>query len=127
MAGEPASSASTLRCDHQHQTLRTGTISRISPPPPCSLPSIAVYGSVDTGTQCLLTCKSPGMQPVLCLKHSPEYLFAGLQDGTVAAYPRSNGEGTPVHAFGQAFGWDTPKNREQEVLQASERCWLLKW
>ncbi|OXB59651.1 hypothetical protein ASZ78_004979 [Callipepla squamata] len=52
--------------------------------------SIAVYGSVDTGTQCLLTCKSPGMQPVLCLKHSPEYLFAGLQDGTVAAYPRSN-------------------------------------
>ncbi|KAF1638241.1 Rho guanine nucleotide exchange factor 10-like protein, partial [Eudyptes filholi] len=57
--------------------------------------SIAVYGSVDTGTQCLLTCKSPGMQPVLCLKHSPEYLFAGLQDGTVAAYPRSNGEGTP--------------------------------
>ncbi|XP_035200634.1 rho guanine nucleotide exchange factor 10-like protein isoform X2 [Oxyura jamaicensis] len=53
--------------------------------------SIAVYGSVDTGTQCLLTCKSPGMQPVLCLKHSPEYLFAGLQDGTVAAYPRNNG------------------------------------
>uniref|UniRef100_A0A8B9MGE8 Rho guanine nucleotide exchange factor 10-like protein n=1 Tax=Accipiter nisus TaxID=211598 RepID=A0A8B9MGE8_9AVES len=53
--------------------------------------SIAVYGSVDTGTQCLLTCKSPGMQPVLCLRHSPEYLFAGLQDGTVAAYPRRNG------------------------------------
>ncbi|NWX04210.1 ARGAL protein, partial [Caloenas nicobarica] len=53
--------------------------------------SIAVYGSVDTGTQCLLTCKSPGMQPVLCLKHSPEFLFAGLQDGTVAAYPRNNG------------------------------------
>ncbi|XP_074465576.1 rho guanine nucleotide exchange factor 10-like protein isoform X4 [Larus michahellis] len=53
--------------------------------------SIAVYGSVDTGTQCLLTCKSPGVQPVLCLKHSPDYLFAGLQDGTVAAYPRSNG------------------------------------
>ncbi|XP_009994091.1 PREDICTED: rho guanine nucleotide exchange factor 10-like protein [Chaetura pelagica] len=53
--------------------------------------SIMVYGSVDTGTQCLLTCKSPGTQPVLCLKHSPEFLFAGLQDGTVAAYPRSNG------------------------------------
>uniref|UniRef100_A0A8C3K042 Rho guanine nucleotide exchange factor 10-like protein n=1 Tax=Calidris pygmaea TaxID=425635 RepID=A0A8C3K042_9CHAR len=53
--------------------------------------SILVYGSVDTGTQCLLTCKSPGLQPVLCLKHSPEHLFAGLQDGTVAAYPRSNG------------------------------------
>ncbi|XP_075293692.1 rho guanine nucleotide exchange factor 10-like protein isoform X9 [Opisthocomus hoazin] len=53
--------------------------------------SIVVYGSVDAGTQCLLTCKSPGVQPVLCLKHSPEYLFAGLQDGTVAAYPRSSG------------------------------------
>ncbi|XP_042743627.1 rho guanine nucleotide exchange factor 10-like protein isoform X5 [Lagopus leucura] len=52
--------------------------------------SIAVYSSVDTGTQCLLTCKSPGMQPVLCLKHSSEHLFAGLQDGTVAAYPRNN-------------------------------------
>ncbi|NXM34136.1 ARGAL protein, partial [Oxyruncus cristatus] len=53
--------------------------------------SILVYGSVDTGTPCLLTCKSPGMQPILCLRHSPEFLFAGLQDGTVAAYPRSNG------------------------------------
>ncbi|XP_043387680.1 rho guanine nucleotide exchange factor 10-like protein isoform X4 [Chelonia mydas] len=52
--------------------------------------SILVYGSVDTGTQCLLTC-SPGRQPVLCLKHSPEYLFAGLQNGTVAAYARNNG------------------------------------
>lgn len=78
-------------------------ISCISPSLPCSLPSIAVYGSVDTGTQCLLTCKSPGMQPVLCLRHSPEYLFAGLQDGTVAAYPRRNGEGTPVHSFGWGF------------------------
>ncbi|XP_010176167.2 rho guanine nucleotide exchange factor 10-like protein, partial [Antrostomus carolinensis] len=54
--------------------------------------SIVVYSSVDTGTQCLLTCKSPGLQPVLCLKHSTEYLFAGLQDGTVAAYTRSNGK-----------------------------------
>lgn len=69
-----------------------------------------IYGSVDTGTQCLLTCKSPGMQPVLCLRHSPEYLFAGLQDGTVAAYPRSNGEDTPVHDF----WWVTLKTTEEE-------------
>uniref|UniRef100_A0A8C6JP84 Uncharacterized protein n=1 Tax=Melopsittacus undulatus TaxID=13146 RepID=A0A8C6JP84_MELUD len=55
--------------------------------------SIAVYGSVDTGTPCLLTCKSPGLQPILCLRHSPEYLFAGLQDGTVAAYPRTGEAG----------------------------------
>ncbi|XP_025072592.1 rho guanine nucleotide exchange factor 10-like protein isoform X3 [Alligator sinensis] len=53
--------------------------------------SITVYGSVDTGTQCLLTCKSPGRQPVLCLKHSPDYLFAGLQNGIVAAYARTSG------------------------------------
>ncbi|XP_046939206.1 rho guanine nucleotide exchange factor 10-like protein isoform X2 [Lynx rufus] len=53
--------------------------------------SILVYGSVDTGTQCLATCGSPGLQPVLCLRHSPFHLFAGLQDGTVAAYPRASG------------------------------------
>ncbi|XP_045331792.1 rho guanine nucleotide exchange factor 10-like protein isoform X7 [Leopardus geoffroyi] len=53
--------------------------------------SILVYGSVDTGTQCLATCRSPGLQPVLCLRHGPFHLFAGLQDGTVAAYPRTSG------------------------------------
>ncbi|XP_038319990.1 rho guanine nucleotide exchange factor 10-like protein isoform X4 [Canis lupus baileyi] len=53
--------------------------------------SILVYGSVDTGTQCLATCRSPGLQPVLCLRHSPFHLFAGLQDGTLAAYPRTSG------------------------------------
>lgn len=54
--------------------------------------SILVYSSVDTGTQCLATCRSPGLQPVLCLRHSPFHLFAGLQDGTLAAYPRTTGE-----------------------------------
>ncbi|XP_029433706.1 rho guanine nucleotide exchange factor 10-like protein isoform X2 [Rhinatrema bivittatum] len=53
--------------------------------------SIVVYGSVDTGTQCLLTFKSPGSQPVLCLGHNAHYLFAGLQDGTVAAYTQNQG------------------------------------
>ncbi|KAM9687017.1 rho guanine nucleotide exchange factor 10-like protein isoform 1-T2 [Trichechus inunguis] len=53
--------------------------------------SILVYGSVDTGTQCLATCRSPGLQPVLCLRHSPFHLFAGLQDGTLAAYTRTSG------------------------------------
>ncbi|XP_072833551.2 rho guanine nucleotide exchange factor 10-like protein isoform X9 [Pogona vitticeps] len=55
--------------------------------------SILVYGSVDTGTQCLLTGKSPGLQPVLCLKHNTDYLFAGLQSGTIAAYARNNATG----------------------------------
>ncbi|KAK1340435.1 hypothetical protein QTO34_019005 [Cnephaeus nilssonii] len=54
--------------------------------------SILVYSSVDTGTQCLATCRSPGLQPVLCLRHSPFHLLAGLQDGTLAAYPRTSGE-----------------------------------
>lgn len=54
--------------------------------------SILVYSSVDTGTQCLATCRSPGLQPVLCLRHSPCHLFAGLQDGTLAAYPRTSGD-----------------------------------
>ncbi|ELK10462.1 Rho guanine nucleotide exchange factor 10-like protein [Pteropus alecto] len=53
--------------------------------------SILVYSSVDTGTQCLATCRSPGLQPVLCIRHNPFYLFAGLQDGTLAAYPRTSG------------------------------------
>ncbi|XP_037684294.1 rho guanine nucleotide exchange factor 10-like protein isoform X3 [Choloepus didactylus] len=53
--------------------------------------SILVYGSVDTGTQCLAACRSPGPQPVLCLRHSPSHLLAGLQDGTLAAYPRTSG------------------------------------
>ncbi|XP_040843920.1 rho guanine nucleotide exchange factor 10-like protein isoform X7 [Ochotona curzoniae] len=53
--------------------------------------SILLYGSVDTGTQCLATCRSPGLQPVLCLRHSALHLLAGLQDGTLAAYPRTSG------------------------------------
>uniref|UniRef100_A0A287DC14 Rho guanine nucleotide exchange factor 10 like n=1 Tax=Ictidomys tridecemlineatus TaxID=43179 RepID=A0A287DC14_ICTTR len=53
--------------------------------------SILLYGSVDTGTQCLATCRSPGLQPVLCLRHSPSHLLAGLQDGTLIAYPRTSG------------------------------------
>lgn len=54
--------------------------------------SILVYGSVDTGTQCLAACRSPGPQPVLCVSHSAFHLLAGLQDGTLAAYPRTSGE-----------------------------------
>lgn len=67
---------------------------------PCS---ILVYSSVDTGTQCLATGRSPGLQPVLCLRHSPFHLLAGLQDGTLAAYPRTSGEDLGV---GGSEGWD---------------------
>nr|XP_033777326.1 rho guanine nucleotide exchange factor 10-like protein isoform X2 [Geotrypetes seraphini] len=53
--------------------------------------SIVVYGSVDTGTQCLQTFKTPGCQPVLCLGHSAHFLFAGLQDGVVAGCSQNPG------------------------------------
>uniref|UniRef100_A0A670ZX04 Rho guanine nucleotide exchange factor 10 like n=1 Tax=Pseudonaja textilis TaxID=8673 RepID=A0A670ZX04_PSETE len=53
--------------------------------------SILAYSSLDTGAQCLLTSQTPGAHPVLCLKHNADYLFAGLQNGTVAVYARING------------------------------------
>lgn len=79
-----------------------------------SLYSILVYSSVDTGTQCLATCRSPGLQPVLCLRHSPFHLFAGLQDGTLAAYPRSSGKDGGLGAVGALI--------ESQVLYR-ERLW----
>ncbi|XP_075881203.1 rho guanine nucleotide exchange factor 10-like protein isoform X2 [Nelusetta ayraudi] len=53
---------------------------------------ILVYGSVDTAAQCLLTLHNPEGCPVLCLKHSPCYLFAGLRNGTVLVYGRSGSD-----------------------------------
>ncbi|XP_060546284.1 rho guanine nucleotide exchange factor 10-like protein isoform X4 [Pantherophis guttatus] len=53
--------------------------------------SILAYSSLDTGAQCLLTSRAPGGHPILCLKHNADYLFAGLQNGTVAVYSRISG------------------------------------
>ncbi|KAG8569941.1 hypothetical protein GDO81_014600, partial [Engystomops pustulosus] len=53
--------------------------------------SIMVYSSVDTGSTCLMALRSPDLQPVLCLRHSPNYLCAGLQNGTLALYPQNQG------------------------------------
>lgn len=53
--------------------------------------SILVYSCVDTGSTCLMALRSPDLQPVLCLRHSPNYLCAGLQDGTLALYPQNQG------------------------------------
>ncbi|KAK2885639.1 hypothetical protein Q8A67_016476 [Cirrhinus molitorella] len=55
--------------------------------------NILVYGSVDTAAQCLLTFCNPEGCPVLCLKHSASFLFAGLSNGKVAVYNRKSGEG----------------------------------
>uniref|UniRef100_A0AAR2IHX9 DH domain-containing protein n=1 Tax=Pygocentrus nattereri TaxID=42514 RepID=A0AAR2IHX9_PYGNA len=54
--------------------------------------NILVYGSVDTAAQCLLTFRNPEGCPVLCLKHSANFLFAGLTNGKVAVYSRKSGE-----------------------------------
>lgn len=59
---------------------------------------------MDTGTQCLAACRSPGLQPVLCLRHSPFHLLAGLEDGTLAAYPRTSGKDAVLGVVGAALG-----------------------
>jgi len=43
---------------------------------------------MDTAAQCLLTLSNPEGCPVLCLKHSGNFLFAGLRDGTLMVYGR---------------------------------------
>ncbi|KAF4096727.1 hypothetical protein G5714_022696 [Onychostoma macrolepis] len=55
--------------------------------------NILVYGSVDTAAQCLLTFCNPEGCPVLCLKQSANFLFAGLSNGKVAVYNRKSGVG----------------------------------
>ncbi|XP_030589782.1 rho guanine nucleotide exchange factor 10-like protein [Archocentrus centrarchus] len=54
--------------------------------------SIHVHSSVDTAVECLLTLVNPDSCPVLCLKHSLSFLFAGLANGKVAVYQRNTGE-----------------------------------
>ncbi|XP_029990135.1 rho guanine nucleotide exchange factor 10-like protein isoform X3 [Sphaeramia orbicularis] len=53
---------------------------------------ILVYGSVDTAAQCLLTLHNPESCPVLCLKHSSRFLFAGLRNGTMMVYRRNSSD-----------------------------------
>ncbi|KAK2850779.1 hypothetical protein Q5P01_007055 [Channa striata] len=54
--------------------------------------SIHVYSSVNTAVQSLLTMVNPDSCPVLCLRHSLSFLFAGLANGNVAVYERKTGE-----------------------------------
>lgn len=53
--------------------------------------SILFYGSMDTTAQCLVTLRNPEGCPILCLKHSGNFLFAGLRDGTLMVYGRHHG------------------------------------
>ncbi|XP_064252973.1 rho guanine nucleotide exchange factor 10-like protein isoform X2 [Passer domesticus] len=52
--------------------------------------SLLVFGAVAVGTPVLQRCRVPGAVPVLCLRNSPAFLLAGLQDGSVAAFPRNH-------------------------------------
>ncbi|XP_068027873.1 rho guanine nucleotide exchange factor 10-like protein isoform X5 [Anomalospiza imberbis] len=52
--------------------------------------SLLVFGAVAAGTPVLQRCRVPGAVPVLCLRNSPGFLLAGLQDGSVAAFPRNH-------------------------------------
>lgn len=54
--------------------------------------SILVYSSIDTAVQCLLTFINPDSSPVLCLKHTQTFLFAGLANGKVVLYQREAGD-----------------------------------
>ncbi|XP_046896968.1 rho guanine nucleotide exchange factor 10-like protein isoform X3 [Hypomesus transpacificus] len=54
--------------------------------------NILVYSSVDTAAQCLLTLANSEGCPVLCLKHSASFLFAGLANGKVLVYKQKSGE-----------------------------------
>uniref|UniRef100_A0A8C4I298 Rho guanine nucleotide exchange factor (GEF) 10-like a n=1 Tax=Dicentrarchus labrax TaxID=13489 RepID=A0A8C4I298_DICLA len=56
---------------------------------------ILVYGSVDTAAQCLLTLHNPEGCPVLSLRHSSRFLFAGLRNGTMMVYGRRNSGKVP--------------------------------
>uniref|UniRef100_A0A3B3CQD8 Rho guanine nucleotide exchange factor (GEF) 10-like b n=1 Tax=Oryzias melastigma TaxID=30732 RepID=A0A3B3CQD8_ORYME len=54
--------------------------------------SIHVHSSVDTAVETLQTLVTPDGCPVLCLRHSPSFLFAGLASGKVAVFQRGAGE-----------------------------------
>uniref|UniRef100_A0A3P9MQX5 DH domain-containing protein n=1 Tax=Oryzias latipes TaxID=8090 RepID=A0A3P9MQX5_ORYLA len=53
--------------------------------------SIHVHSSVDTAVETLQTLVNPDSCPVLCLKHSTSFLFAGLANGKVAVFQRAAG------------------------------------
>ncbi|XP_068171124.1 rho guanine nucleotide exchange factor 10-like protein isoform X2 [Antennarius striatus] len=47
---------------------------------------VLVYSCVDAAAQCLVILQNPEGCPVLCLKHSSHFLFAGLGNGTLMVY-----------------------------------------
>ncbi|NWT75871.1 ARGAL protein, partial [Prunella himalayana] len=76
--------------------------------------NLLVFGAVAAGTPVLQRCRVPGAVPVLCLRNSPAFLLAGLQDGSVAAFPR-NHEGL----------WDADSVRILQVGSGPVRALLV--
>ncbi|XP_063064487.1 rho guanine nucleotide exchange factor 10-like protein isoform X1 [Engraulis encrasicolus] len=70
--------------------------------------SILVYGTVDATTQCLQTFRNPEGIPVLCLKQSGKFLFAGLMNGNVLVYSRNSEDGRWEAGPGPGSGRQVP-------------------
>ena len=91
--------------------------------------SVLVYGSVDTAAQCLLTLHNPEGCPVLCLKHSSRFLFAGLRNGTMMVYGRSSrGKVPPRLLCFQTGGCSFCCSSQREVCRGrGVKCTIVPW
>lgn len=58
---------------------------------------------------------------MLCLRHSPFHLLAGLQDGTLAAYPRTSGKDAVLGVLGAALGPDRESDPGPEKLWEADQ------
>ncbi|XP_027142070.1 rho guanine nucleotide exchange factor 10-like protein [Larimichthys crocea] len=85
---EPCPSADEMQAEKAQTAAKIGNIICVG----LQDGSIHVYSSLDTAVQCLLTLENHDSCPVLCLKHSLSFLFAGLANGKVAVYHRRTGE-----------------------------------
>uniref|UniRef100_A0A671TBG2 Rho guanine nucleotide exchange factor 10-like protein n=1 Tax=Sinocyclocheilus anshuiensis TaxID=1608454 RepID=A0A671TBG2_9TELE len=84
--------------------------------------SILVYGSMDTAAQCLVTLRNPEGCPVLCLKHSGNFLFAGLRDGTLMVYERHHG-GTSYIMFDVSLYLTVGSDPIRTLLALEDSVW----
>uniref|UniRef100_A0A3B3ZXK9 DH domain-containing protein n=1 Tax=Periophthalmus magnuspinnatus TaxID=409849 RepID=A0A3B3ZXK9_9GOBI len=85
---------------------------------------VVVYGSMDTTAQCVLTLHDPEGCPVLCLKHSSLFLFAGLRNGTIKVYRRNHsGKTLPGLGLSRRKQFLTEGTPVQTLLVLDENVW----
>ncbi|CAK6974425.1 LOW QUALITY PROTEIN: rho guanine nucleotide exchange factor 10-like protein [Scomber scombrus] len=84
---EPCHITEEKEAERAHSAAKTGNIICVG----LQDGSIHVYSTVDTSVQCLLILAIDSC-PVLCIKHSLSFLFAGLANGKVAVYHTKTGE-----------------------------------